>query len=64
MTHRIAVLAGDGVGPEVVAEARRCVDELALEIDWHELDWGSDYWIRHGAMMPADGCGSGGAPTC
>ena len=27
MTHRIAVLAGDGVGPEVVHEARLCVDE-------------------------------------
>jgi tartrate dehydrogenase/decarboxylase/D-malate dehydrogenase len=54
MTHRIAVLAGDGVGPEVVDEARRCVDELELEIEWSELDWGSDHWLRHGAMMPAD----------
>jgi tartrate dehydrogenase/decarboxylase/D-malate dehydrogenase len=54
MTHRIAVLAGDGVGPEVVDEARRCVDELALELEWSELDWGSDHWVRHGAMMPAD----------
>jgi tartrate dehydrogenase/decarboxylase/D-malate dehydrogenase len=54
MTHRIAVLAGDGVGPEVVVEARRCVDELKLEIEWNDLDWGSDHWLRHGAMMPAD----------
>ena len=38
MTHRIAVLAGDGVGPEVVHEARRCVDDLKLEIEWSELD--------------------------
>jgi tartrate dehydrogenase/decarboxylase/D-malate dehydrogenase len=54
MTHRIAVLAGDGVGPEVVDEARCCVDALALEIEWSELDWGSDHWIRHGVMMPPD----------
>jgi tartrate dehydrogenase/decarboxylase/D-malate dehydrogenase len=54
MTHRIAVLAGDGVGPEVVDEARRCVDELGLEIEWADLDWGSDHWLRHGAMMPED----------
>ena len=54
MTHRIAVLAGDGVGPEVVDEARRCVDELALEIEWSDLDWGSDHWLGHGAMMPPD----------
>jgi tartrate dehydrogenase/decarboxylase / D-malate dehydrogenase len=54
MTHRIAVLAGDGVGPEVVEQARRCIDELSLEIAWTDLDWGSDHWIRHGAMMPED----------
>ena len=52
MTHRIAVLAGDGVGPEVVDEARRCVDELAFEIEWSDLDWGSDHWVTHGVMMP------------
>jgi len=54
MTHRIAVLAGDGVGPEVVDQARRCVDELGREIAWTDLDWGSDHWLRHGAMMPED----------
>ena len=54
MTHRIAVLAGDGVGPEVVDEARRCVDELGLEIEWTDLDWGSDHYLRTGAMMPED----------
>jgi tartrate dehydrogenase/decarboxylase/D-malate dehydrogenase len=54
MTYRIALLAGDGVGPEVVGEARQCVDELSLGIEWSELDWGSDHWIRHGAMMPPD----------
>jgi len=55
MTHRIALLPGDGVGPEVVAEARSCVDGLGLAIEWRELDWGSDRWLRHGTMMPADG---------
>jgi tartrate dehydrogenase/decarboxylase / D-malate dehydrogenase len=54
MTHRIAVLAGDGVGPEVVDEARRCVDDLGLAVEWADLDWGSDHWVRHGAMMPLD----------
>ena len=54
MTHRIALLPGDGVGPEVVGEARRCVDELGLELEWSELDWGSDHWVGHGLMMPPD----------
>ena len=34
MTHRVAVIAGDGAGPEVVAEARKAVDALGLAIEW------------------------------
>ena len=33
MTHRIAVIAGDGAGPEVVAEARKVVDALGLDLE-------------------------------
>jgi tartrate dehydrogenase/decarboxylase / D-malate dehydrogenase len=52
---RIATIPGDGVGPEVIAEARRAVDALGLAIEWTELDWGSDRWLASGEMMPADG---------
>jgi len=52
--HRVAVLPGDGVGPEVIAEARRAVDALGLSLEWTELPWGSAYWHEHGRMMPAD----------
>jgi tartrate dehydrogenase/decarboxylase / D-malate dehydrogenase len=51
--RRVAVIAGDGVGPEVIAEARRVVDALALPIAWTELPWGSAHWHEHGTMMPA-----------
>ena len=54
MTHRVAVLPGDGVGPEVIAEARRAVDALGLSVEWTELPWGSAYWHEHGRMMPPD----------
>ena len=52
MTHRIAVLPGDGVGPEVVAEARKAVDMLGLPLSWTELPWGSAFYREHGRMMP------------
>ena len=55
MTHRIAVIAGDGAGPEVVAEARKAVDALGLDLTWHDLPWGTDHYHETGAMMPADG---------
>ena len=54
MTHRVAVLPGDGVGPEVVAEARKAVDALGLEVAWTELPWGSAWYREHGRMMPED----------
>jgi tartrate dehydrogenase/decarboxylase/D-malate dehydrogenase len=54
LSHRVALLPGDGVGPEVIAEARRAVDALGLSVEWTELPWGSAYWHEHGRMMPAD----------
>ena len=54
MTHRIAVIPGDGAGPEVVAEARKTVDALGLDVAWTELPWGSAHYHQHGAMMPPD----------
>jgi tartrate dehydrogenase/decarboxylase/D-malate dehydrogenase len=50
--HRIALLPGDGVGVEVTAEARKVVDALGLDLEWTELDWGSDHFHRAGSMMP------------
>ena len=54
MSYRVALLPGDGVGPEVIAEARRAVDALGLPLEWTELPWGSAYWHEHGRMMPED----------
>jgi tartrate dehydrogenase/decarboxylase/D-malate dehydrogenase len=54
VSHRIAVIAGDGAGPEVVVEARKAVDALGLDLMWHDLPWGTDYFHEHGAMMPPD----------
>ncbi len=54
MTHRIAVIAGDGAGPEVVAEARKAVDALGLALAWHDLPWGTAHYHDTGAMMPPD----------
>ena len=58
MPHHVAVIAGDGAGPEVIAEARKAVDALVdalgLDLTWHELPWGTAHYHEHGAMMPPD----------
>jgi tartrate dehydrogenase/decarboxylase/D-malate dehydrogenase len=51
---RVALLPGDGVGPEVIAEARKVVDVVEVGIVWTQLPWGADHWHRNGTMMPAD----------
>ncbi|MFG1710030.1 tartrate dehydrogenase [Nonomuraea sp. M3C6] len=57
--HRVAVIAGDGIGQEVVPAALGCLDLVAarhgVHLDWHHLDWGSDHYREHGRMMPVDG---------
>jgi tartrate dehydrogenase/decarboxylase / D-malate dehydrogenase len=57
--HSIAVIAGDGIGPEVVPIAVTVADSVAAHqgftVEWTDYPWGSDYYRRHGHMMPADG---------
>jgi len=56
---RIAVIAGDGIGTEVMPAALRCLrlvaERHALRFDFTEYDWGSDYYRAHSRMMPVDG---------
>ena len=56
---RVAVIPGDGVGPEVVAAAvpvlRSALAAEAVELQVLELDWGGERYLREGAAMPADG---------
>jgi 3-isopropylmalate dehydrogenase len=51
----VALLPGDGIGPEVIAEARRVVDALApdhgLSIDWHEHLMGGISIDAHGTAL-------------
>lgn len=57
--QRIAVIAGDGIGQEVVPAALECLSMIAdihgLTFDYSELDWGSNYYMSHGRMMPTSG---------
>jgi tartrate dehydrogenase/decarboxylase/D-malate dehydrogenase len=51
---KVALVGGDGVGPEVMAQARRVVDVLGCDIEWTEIPWGSAFWHAHGRMMADD----------
>jgi len=49
----IAVIPGDGVGQEVTREAMRVLDRVA-ELEYQVFDWGAEYYLHHGRMMPED----------
>jgi tartrate dehydrogenase/decarboxylase/D-malate dehydrogenase len=49
----IAVIPGDGVGQEVIPEALRVLDRVA-QFDYRHFDWGAEYYLHHGRMMPLD----------
>ena len=58
-THRIAVIAGDGIGKEVMPEALRVLKKaqarFGFELDATPIEWAScDWYAAHGEMMPPD----------
>ena len=51
MAHRIGVLAGDGIGPSIVAEAMKVVRAAGVEVDEVPLDLGADRYVRDGHVL-------------
>src|SRR5262249_12919622 len=53
---RIAVISGDGIGPEVVREAVRVLRHLqetrGLELQFVDFDWGAEKFLRDGVTLP------------
>ncbi len=57
--YNIAVIAGDGIGKEVVPEGIRVLEAVGRKFDiqfqFDEKPWSCDYFAAHGKMMPDDG---------
>ncbi|MGE6776816.1 tartrate dehydrogenase [Vreelandella titanicae] len=59
MTHRIAIIAGDGIGTEVMPEGIRALEATAkrfnIDLEFTTFEFGScDYYLEHGKMLPDD----------
>jgi len=48
----VTLIAGDGVGPEIVEAARRCIDAIKPGIKWEEAEAGTDVLERLGTVLP------------
>ena len=55
-TFQIAVLAGDGIGQEVIPATlevlQECGQKHGLSFEWTYYDWGAEYYFKYGHMMP------------
>jgi 3-isopropylmalate dehydrogenase len=53
---RIAVVPGDGIGPEVIAQAIRALDRVkethGVELELVHFDWGADKFLNEGISLP------------
>ncbi len=52
---RIAVIAGDGIGQEVIPQALNVIRATKAPVEFTELDWGADRYLRDGTTVPPDG---------
>lgn len=58
--HRIAVIPGDGIGPEVLAEGVKVLNKIAdtdggFGFEFEYFPWGCEYYLENGKMMADDG---------
>lgn len=58
--YRIASIPGDGIGPEVINAGITVLQKLAhtlgtFDLDFHHLDWSSEYYKKHGRYVPEGG---------
>ncbi len=59
-TYKIAVIPGDGIGPEVINEGVKVLNKIAeldssFEFDFTYFPWGCEFYTKHGKMMDDDG---------
>jgi tartrate dehydrogenase/decarboxylase/D-malate dehydrogenase len=59
-SQKIAVIGGDGIGPEVIEQAVRVADAAVsrhdlVSLEWQRLPWSSALYKQTGKMMPDDG---------
>jgi 3-isopropylmalate dehydrogenase len=52
---RIAVVAGDGIGREVIPQALEAIRVTGAPVEFTEFDWGADRYLKDGTTVPADG---------
>src|SRR5258705_201897 len=51
MRHKVTLIPGEGIGPEVAAATRRVVDATGVQIDWEEIEARADATAEKGQLL-------------
>lgn len=58
-TYKLAMIAGDGIGPEVTAQAQRVMqgaaDRFGFGLTWTEMPYGAEYYLKNKVGIPESG---------
>jgi isocitrate dehydrogenase (NAD+) len=52
MAHRVTLIPGDGIGPEVIEATRRTIDATGVTVEWERQDMGAGAFARTGDPLP------------
>src|SRR5262245_7486871 len=52
MAHRVTLIPGDGIGPELAEATRRVLDATGIEFEWEVVDAGEAMIAAHGTPLP------------
>jgi isocitrate dehydrogenase (NAD+) len=50
--HRITLIPGDGIGPEVTGAAVRVIEAAGVKVEWDEVEAGGEMFAKHGTPVP------------
>lgn len=52
--HKVTLIPGDGVGPEVIAAAKKCIEATGVKIKWEEIQAGAGVMEKSGTPLPEE----------
>ena len=52
MSHKIGIIGGDGIGPEVISEGLKVIEAAGINLDLHNYDLGGTRYIKDGTILP------------
>ena len=52
MSHKIGIIGGDGIGPEVIGEGLKVIEAAGVNLNLHNYDLGGTRYIKDGTILP------------